>query len=117
MSVTREKYDSIRNKAHAWKDKCGSLQEDLEDSKNCTDDLAKQNKILQKALKIATSSSATKVVKAEDGFSRERLKLETELILKDGEVRRLQASLEDTKESLKELKEDNRELRKALREK
>jgi predicted nucleic acid-binding Zn-ribbon protein len=133
MSVSREKYEATREKGKKWKarvDDFEALRDEYYELEFNNSELVKEslkikgklseletkNKDLEKALKLSAQSISRKISDAEERVGRDKVKLETELILKDGEVRRLQASLEDTKENLKDMKDDNRDLRKALRD-
>ena len=110
--VKREKYDTLKNKALRWKEKCDDndiiilkLEEDIEKLKT-------ECEKLKVSVKNISNEKHELVQKHKDYIT----KVERDIILKDGKIQRLEDDRKDTKERYKELKEDFREQQRWIRE-
>jgi chromosome segregation ATPase len=137
--VSREKYELLKSKTQKWVERSVELEEkynllfeknkiilqeneelftnvsnfkkELRNSTNSSE-IQEENKELKKDLRI----SKKKLSSFDDKTNRINFEIEKQLILKQGEVERLQASIDDIKERYNDIKEENKELRISLRE-
>ena len=131
-SVSREKYEIMKNKGTKWYDECLELQEKIENLSNMNKDLIDQNEYLLDNIKdLDTNEKNNDVVDEleseikslrkenrnlkkdnkllEDNFRDKILQLERDLFVKDGKIQRLEDAKKDLNERYLELKEDWRE--------
>ena len=142
-NVSREKYESIKQKGTQWYDECEILKEKLEKLTDMNTDLLSQNEDLVDRLKdladtpdqapdtelIEELEKENKSLKREirnlkrdnktivDKYSEKIVQLERDLFVKDGKIQRLEDAKRDLKERYVELKEDWREERRSNRKK
>jgi predicted nucleic acid-binding Zn-ribbon protein len=136
-SVSREKYDSMKNKGTKWYDDCVELKDkvekfyqmnktlveqnedlldqikDLQDShmnetnNDGMDELETENKTLRKDIRNLKRDSKL----LEEKYRDKVVQLERDLFVKDGKIQRLEDARKDLNERYMELKEDWREER------
>jgi chromosome segregation ATPase len=139
--VSREKYESVKNKGTKWYNECDILKDKLETLTNMNTDLLEQNedlldkindlndeeqnpvnkefvdelethnKSLRKEIHNLKRDNKMFVDKHQDKI----IHLERDLFVKDGKIQRLEDSKKDLTERYKELKEDWREERRSNR--
>ena len=110
-TVSRSKYESIKRKAAAWKDKAEEnesesrrLQSEITDAPRVDPTLIEQ--LTKERDELSRENDALQRKIAEEVFKRER-----EYLLKEGEIDRLKMALDDYKDRYQEVRDDNRELR------
>lgn len=129
--VKRRKYEDIKDKASQWRDKALDYQERNENLIKENEQLIEENDKLQDniaecpaprspdhtledentSLRRENKSLGKKIRLLEDKNSKEHFELERQLLRKEGEVDRLNASLEDYKERYKEFRDEVRQTR------
>jgi hypothetical protein len=139
--VSREKYESVKNKGTQWYKECDILKDKLETLTNMNNDLLEQNedlldkindlndeeqnnpnnefihqletdnKSLRKEIRNLKRDSKMFVDKHRDKI----VHLERDLFVKDGKIQGLEDSKKDLTERYKELKEDWRDERRSNR--
>jgi predicted RNase H-like nuclease (RuvC/YqgF family) len=114
-TVSRKKYQNIKRKATQWREKAieafdeiRKLQEEL-DSQEGDDPELLGNLKLEKS-KLSKENEFLRHSMRDDVFKQER-----EICRKNGEIDRLNMSLNDYKERYQEIREDNKELRNSAR--
>ena len=141
--VSREKYESIKQKGTQWYNECKILKEKLEKLTDMNTDLLSQNEDLVDQLKdlsdtrdqapdtelIQELETENKSIKREirnlkrdiktndDKYRDKIVQLERDLFIKDGKIQRLEDTKRDLNERYIELKEDWREERRSNRKK
>lgn len=133
--VNREKYEIVKEKASQWRDKAldykGRYENILEENEKLMvqndeledkiDNTHESRKIEQvpdagkeqeiSDLKKEIKSLNKKIRMSEDKHAKEHFDLERQLLRKEGEADRLNASLDDYKERYKEVRDEIRQMR------
>ena len=118
-SVSRRRYDSLKNKAEKWMQKSDALKERLtrvEDECN-TLRMAYEKECENKS---GENDETVRLLKEEVSKLRDRLsqlpelqdqiaRLQRDMLLKDGKIQQLEDSKQDLKERYMELREEHRE--------
>lgn len=145
--VSREKYESLKEKAAQWRDECEKLKDklsvvqdveaDLDRFEDQVSNLRKENEALHHNIKNGTPDTElldeleneNKVFRKEIRSLKRKIKelneknrgklsqMERDILLKDGKIQRLEEARKDLKERYNELKEDFREQQRWNRQK
>lgn len=133
-TVSRKKYEDIKNKAQKWLDECERLKEIIEnleynnrELKNEMNEL-KEHEIPDKGLSDELEAEIQSLKKTIRNISKDKklledthrekvYQIEREMLLKDSKIQRLEEAKKELKERYNELKDDYREQQRWSRQK
>ncbi len=138
-TVSREKYENIKNKAEGWRDKVTEVLDDLDKLQTAYDNLEEEHEKLQDKhddledsmqelmdkystcdidenikLRKELKSVNKKIRSVEENYKKIISEMEREILKKDVENNALKASLDDYKERYKEYREEVLMMRKPV---
>ena len=120
-TVSRKKYECIKRKAEQWRSKSLEVNEEIEELRDMIERLSAHEKINEESKKqinkitLERDKLHKEIKTMQQNMIDESFKQKRELWMKNGEIDRLNLSLNDYKERYKEIREDNKELRKSVR--
>ena len=114
-TISRKKYQTIKRKAEQWREKAFDACDEIQALQEELDSQKGDNPELLRKLKLEKNTLTKEIGSLRRRMRDEIFKQEREICRKNGEIDRLNMSLNDYKERYQEIREDNKELRKSAR--